>query len=91
LLNGKESELLVSAVFPHVGLLPLSDLAHQLGVCDQQNYIQIREDCSTKVAGLFAAGDVARFHEKKIKQIVTAVSEGAIAAQSVIKFLEEKK
>ncbi|CAG8833564.1 31331_t:CDS:1, partial [Racocetra persica] len=51
-------------------------------VCDQQNYIQIKEDCSTGVAGLFAAGDVARSHEKKIKQIVTAVAEGAIAAQS---------
>jgi len=37
---------------------------------------------------LFAAGDVARINKDKIKQVVTAVAEGAIAAQSVIKYLE---
>jgi thioredoxin reductase (NADPH) len=82
-------ELAVSAVFPCIGLSPLSSLVHDLGVCDEQEYISIKEDCSTSMPGLFAAGDVARFNEKKIKQIVTAVSEGAIAAQYVIKYLNE--
>lgn len=88
--NGeKKEELTVSAVFPCIGLSPLSDLVHDLGVCDQQKYIQIKEDCSTSIPGLFAAGDVARINEKKIKQIVTAVAEGAIAAQYAIKYLKE--
>lgn len=89
LINNQESQLFVQGVFPCIGLLPLSSLAHQLGVCDQQNYITINNDCSTALPGLFAAGDVARINEKKIKQIVTAVAEGAIAAQSVIKYLEK--
>lgn len=86
--KGKK-ELLVSAVFPCIGLSPLSDLVHELGVCDQQKYIKIKEDCLTSIPGLFAAGDVARANEKKIKQIVTAVAEGAIAAQYAIKYLKE--
>jgi thioredoxin reductase (NADPH) len=88
--SGEKIEMLtVGAVFPCIGLSPLSDLVHELGVCDQQKYIRIKEDCSTSVPGLFAAGDVARTNEKKIKQIVTAVSEGAVAAQYAIKYLKE--
>ncbi|CAJ0848596.1 3998_t:CDS:2 [Entrophospora sp. SA101] len=56
----------------------------QKSVCDSENYIAIKDDCSTAVPGLFAAGDVARINKDKIKQVVTAVAEGAIAAQSVI-------
>jgi len=87
--DNKDSELLVNAVFPCIGLSPFSNFAHELGICDQQNYIAIADDCSTKIPGLFAAGDVARANEKKIKQIVTAIAEGAIAAQSAIKYLEK--
>ena len=84
-----QKELAVRAVFPCIGLLPYSQFVHQLGICDHQNYITIKEDGSTSVPGLFAAGDVARSTEKKIKQIVTAVSEGAVAAQSVIEYLKQ--
>ncbi|CAG8605277.1 9128_t:CDS:1 [Ambispora gerdemannii] len=89
--NQTEQELLVRAVFPCIGLLPFSNFTHELGIHDQQNYITIKDDCSTEVPGCFAAGDVARINENKIKQIVTAVAEGAIAAQSVIKYLEKRK
>ncbi|CAG8555153.1 8409_t:CDS:1 [Ambispora gerdemannii] len=86
--NNKNNELLVNAVFPCIGLSPFSSFAHELGICDRENYISIKDDCSTNVPGLFAAGDVARISEKKIKQIVTAVAEGAVAAQSAINYLE---
>ncbi|CAG8739555.1 449_t:CDS:2, partial [Racocetra persica] len=82
LANNEKSELLVKAVFPCIGLAPFSSFAHELGVCDRENYVAIKDDCSTAVPGLFAAGDVARPTPNKIKQIVTAVAEGAIAAQS---------
>lgn len=89
LVDNKKSELLVNAVFPCIGLSPFSSFTHELGVCDKEKYIAIKDDCSTAVPGLFAAGDVARISQNKIKQIVTAVAEGAIAAQSVIKYLEK--
>ncbi|KLL04785.1 MAG: thioredoxin reductase [Mycoplasmataceae bacterium RV_VA103A] len=89
LANNEKNELLVKAVFPCIGLAPFSSFAHELGVCDRENYIAIKDDCSTIVPGLFAAGDVARSTPNKIKQIVTAVAEGAIAAQSVIKYLKK--
>jgi thioredoxin reductase (NADPH) len=88
LLDNQKNELLVEAVFPCIGLSPFSSFTHKLGICDGERYITIKEDCSTSVPGLFAAGDVARINQKKIKQIVTAVAEGAVAAQSVIKYLE---
>jgi thioredoxin reductase (NADPH) len=86
--NTMKKKLLVSAVFPCIGLSPFSNFSHELGVCDKERYISIREDCSTLVPGLFAAGDVARCSEKKIRQIVTATAEGSIAAQSAIKYLK---
>jgi len=89
LADNKKNELLVNAVFPCIGLSPFSSFTHELGVCDKEKYIAIKDDCSTAVPGLFAAGDVARISQNKIKQIVTAVAEGAIAAQSVIKYLEK--
>jgi len=89
LTKNEVSELFTEAVFPCVGLSPLSDFTHEIGVCDQQNYITIQDDCSTAVPGLFAAGDVARASAKKIKQIVTATAEGAIAAQSAINYLKK--
>ena len=88
LVDNQKKELLVSAVFPCIGLSPFSSFVHELGICDREKYITIKEDCSTSVPGLFAAGDVARINQNKIKQIVTAVAEGSIAAQSVIKYLE---
>jgi len=89
LIKNEKYELLVNAVFPCIGLSPFSNFVHELGICDKQNYIFIENDCSTKLSGLFAAGDVARNNEKKIKQIVTAVAEGAIAAQSAINYLKK--
>ena len=89
LLDNEKNELFVNAVFPCIGLLPFSVFTHELGICDKEKYIAIKDDCSTSVPGLFAAGDIARVNQNKIKQIVTAVAEGAIAAQSVIKYLEK--
>ena len=88
LTDDRLTELPIDAIFPCIGLSPYSDFTHELGICNREGYIDTKDDCSTSVLGLFAAGDVARANKKKIKQIVTAVAEGAIAAQSVIKYLE---
>jgi thioredoxin reductase (NADPH) len=88
--NNTQRELAVKAVFPCIGLVPYSKLVHQLGICDQQQYIQVKANGATDIPGIFAAGDIASTGERKIKQIVTAVAEGATAAQAAISYLEEK-
>lgn len=85
----KEEKLEINALFPCVGLLPYTEFVHELNVCDGKNYILVNEKCATEIPGLFAAGDVIQ--PERIRQIVTATSDGAIAAQSVIEYLRKGK
>ena len=51
-------------------------------------YINVNSNCETNVEGVYAIGDIVR---KPLKQIVTASSDGAIAATSAIRYLNNKK
>lgn len=75
--TGELSELKVSGIFIAVGIRPNTELVRDMVDCDQGGYILAGEDCATKVPGLFAAGDVRK---KPIRQIITAVADGANAA-----------
>lgn len=88
-IEGKKSILEISALFPCIGLLPYTDFLHELNVCDKKKYISVNEKCATKIPGLFAAGDVTQ--PERIRQIVTATSDGAIAAQAVAEYLRKIK
>ena len=82
--TGKTEELACDAVFVFVGMLPQNELVDMLKK-DEQGYIITGEDMETSVPGLFAAGDV---RAKSFRQIVTAVADGAIAANSAKKYRE---
>ena len=82
--TGKTEELGCDAVFIFVGMLPQNELVDMLKK-DEQGYIVTNEDMETSVPGLFAAGDV---RSKSFRQIVTAVSDGAIAANTAKKYRE---
>lgn len=82
--TGKTEELACDAVFVFVGMLPQNELVDMLKK-DDQGYIITGEDMETSVPGLFAAGDV---RAKSFRQIVTAVADGAIAANSAKKYRE---
>lgn len=69
----------VDGVFVAVGIRPQTELVRGLAVCDEGGYVLAGEDCATDVPGLFVAGDVRR---KPLRQIVTAVADGANAAVS---------
>lgn len=71
------SVLPVAGLFVAVGIQPGTELVRELTACDEGGYVLAGEDCATQMPGLFAAGDVRR---KPIRQIVTAVSDGANAA-----------
>lgn len=77
LKTGENSQLQVAGLFIAVGIRPGTELVKDLTPCDEGGYVLAGEDCATQVPGLFAAGDVRK---KPIRQIVTAVSDGANAA-----------
>ncbi len=74
--TGEQSELTTDAVFIFTGMLPQTELVEMLPK-DPSGYIITDENMETQVPGLFAAGDV---RSKPFRQVVTAVSDGAIAA-----------
>src|SRR3989344_4329166 len=75
--KGKK-ELAVDAVFVAIGLIPLSDLAKQVGVeLNEKKEVKINRKSETNVAGFYAAGDVT---DTTFKQAITGVSEGVTAA-----------
>ena len=82
--TGKTEELGCDAVFIFVGMLPQNELVDMLKK-DEQGYIITNEEMETSIPGLFAAGDV---RSKSFRQIVTAVSDGAIAANTAKKYRE---
>lgn len=77
-----EKTLDISALFIAVGREPKIDFAKVLK--DVNGYVQAGEDCKTNIDGIFVAGDV---RTKSTRQIVTAVSDGAVAATAAIKYL----
>lgn len=79
------TELEVSAVFPYIGAIPISDFAKNLDVLDENGYFIVDNKCLTKVPGLYATGDVTN---TTLRQIATAVSDGAKAAQFALEYLD---
>jgi thioredoxin reductase (NADPH) len=82
--TGAESELRVSGVFLYVGSKPDTAFLGDLVDRDDAGFILTGEDLTTRTAGLFAAGDVRR---KSLRQITTAVGDGALAAVNLEKYV----
>lgn len=76
----EKETILAKAIFPFVGLDPVSSFAKNLGICDEQGYILTDENMQTSTKGIYAAGDVRK---KTLRQVVTATNDGAIAAQAI--------
>lgn len=85
--NGNEID--VSGLFIEIGSMPSVDMARRLGVkLDNKDRIIVAEDLQTNVQRVYAAGDITT-GSNGFQQIVTAMSEGSIAAYSIFK--EHKK
>lgn len=70
----------VEGVFVYVGVDPITEMVADLGITNEWGYLVVNSDMETKIPGIYGAGDVI---DKKIRQVVTAVNDGAIAAESV--------
>lgn len=80
----KTREVKVSGIFLYVGLIPNTDFLDGSIKVDEYGYIITNEAMETSVAGVYAAGDI---RQKSLRQVVTAVADGAIAAVSANNYL----
>ena len=84
--TGQSSESDFGGVFVYVGLDPVSDFAKDLGICDEAGWIVTDQHMKTAIDGIYAIGDV---RQKDLRQITTAVGDGAVAGQEVYKYITE--
>jgi thioredoxin reductase (NADPH) len=83
-----KNELETQGVFIEIGSEPGIEIAKQVGVdIDEQGFIIVNPDQSTNIPGIYAAGDVTT-GSNKMRQIITAAAEGAVAAGSVYKKIQ---
>lgn len=80
----KINTLRVNAVFPYIGSIPISDFAKNLGVLNKKGYFIVNNKCETILKGLYAVGDVTN---TTLRQITTAIGDGAKAAQFALKYI----
>ena len=85
--TGEERELDTDGVFIAVGIVPNTTLVEDQLELDENGYICAGEEGITSAAGVFAAGDI---RTKALRQVVTAVSDGANTVASVQKYLWRK-
>jgi len=86
--DGSLMTLQVAGIFIEIGLIPNSELVKDFALLNNDYEIVVGCDCTTSVAGLFAAGDVTTVPEK---QIIVAAGEGAKAAISAYKYILQER
>ena len=85
--TGELSSVFVDGIFVAIGYTPKTDFVKNLVKLDNQGYIITDDHMKTGIPGLFAAGDL---RQKSLRQVVTAVSDGAIAAVEAGRYIEEQ-
>ncbi len=85
--DGKEKDIEVSGLFVAVGRNPQNENFKDIIKTDDKGYIIATENTHTNIEGIFAAGDN---RVKSLRQLVTAASDGAIAATEAIKYVNNK-
>ena len=86
--NGQQTRVEVSGVFVYIGMMPNTSFLGDLVEKDSAGFIVTDENLVTKTEGLFIAGDVRK---KTLRQITTAVGDGALAAVNLEKYILGKK
>ena len=82
---GEERVLPVDGAFLAVGLAPENDAFAPLAELNDWGYFASGEDCTTKTAGIYVAGDC---RSKTIRQVTTAAGDGAVAAMTACRYLD---
>ncbi|WP_456484969.1 thioredoxin-disulfide reductase [Desulfurobacterium sp.] len=87
-VTGEKSEQKVDGIFIFIGSEPNTAPIAHLVELDDRGYILTDDEMKTATPGLFAAGDTRK---KPLKQVITAAADGAVAAMSASRYLEERK
>jgi len=85
---GETITLEVSGLFVAVGRIPENQNFNKVVNLDAAGYVIAGEDCHTSAEGIFVAGDG---RTKQVRQLVTAASDGAIAATEAVKYINAKR
>lgn len=85
LVSGYVSKIPCNGIFPYMGADPVTGFVDP-SILDEKGYIKVKEDMSTDIPGIYAAGDCIT---KNLRQVITACNDGAIAAHSVSKLLKK--
>jgi thioredoxin reductase (NADPH) len=86
--SGEQRQLEAVGMFVAVGVTPITQFLGEIVEQDESGYVKAGEDSHTSVAGIFAAGDC---RTNVLKQVSTAVGDGAVAATQAEKYIEELK
>ncbi|MGF0072128.1 thioredoxin-disulfide reductase [Streptococcus orisratti] len=84
--TGEISDHEFGGIFIYVGMNPVSNMVTGLGITDEAGWILTNNKMETSQSGIYAIGDV---RQKDLRQIATAVGEGAIAGQGVYHYITE--
>ncbi len=86
--TGEIKEMKIDGVFIYIGMLPNTELFEGQIELNKWKYIVVDKETRTSIPGIFAIGDVT---DSSVKQVATAVGDGAKAGVNVYKYLEEEK
>lgn len=91
LKNSRTGEILeadCAQVFEYIGQIPATECFAELGVLNEAGYVEADERMTTKIPGIYGAGDCI---VKNLRQVITACADGAIAAQEASKYIQSVK
>ncbi|HSA06912.1 MAG TPA: thioredoxin-disulfide reductase [Candidatus Gastranaerophilales bacterium] len=86
--TGEAFELATDGVFPFIGYSPNSELFKDQLQLDERGFIKTDSNLATSCEGVFAAGDI---RVTPLRQIITAVADGAVAATKANEYLKERE
>ena len=86
----KSHELAVDGIFIEIGSIPVSGILNDLNVeTNEKGFIKVDKTQMTNIKGIYAAGDIST-NSNGFEQIITASAEGAVAVNSIFKYLRQK-
>lgn len=83
--NGAEREIALDGLFVAIGHTPDNGIFKEYIDLDAAGYADVAEDCLTKTAGVFVAGDCRK---KSVRQLTTAAADGSVAALAACAYLD---